>query len=294
MFLRQIEYFQAVVENNSFTEAAEQCHISQSAISQQIQSLEAELGVQLLERHRRKFSLTPAGELFYKRSIVLTADLDQLRRDTIRAARHADRELNLGYLASYSGEAFHRAIGNFSELHPEVELRVTVGNHEDLFDGLRDGRLDLVVNDQRRAFSDEYVNIVLSESQCCAELATFNPLSRLDSIELGDLKSFPCILIASQKQQDNEISYYRDVIGFKSSFLFAENLQEARVMVAANKGFMPMELSEEEHYTGPATKRVLLTRDGQPIGRKLCAFRKKANDFPATALFERELMEEFK
>ena len=50
MLLRQIEYFQAVVEQNSFTAAAEQCNISQSAISQQIQALEELMGVKLLNR----------------------------------------------------------------------------------------------------------------------------------------------------------------------------------------------------------------------------------------------------
>lgn len=53
--IRQMKYFQAVVRNNSFSEAAEECHISQSAISQQIQALERELGFYLLERKNRKF-----------------------------------------------------------------------------------------------------------------------------------------------------------------------------------------------------------------------------------------------
>ena len=73
--LRQIRYFQSVVRNNSFSEAAEECNISQSAISQQIKALENELGFPLLERHNRKFVLTPAGEHFYKKSLVLIADL---------------------------------------------------------------------------------------------------------------------------------------------------------------------------------------------------------------------------
>ena len=59
--LQQIKYFQAVVRNNSFSEAAEECHISQSAVSQQIKALEQALGFQLLERKNRRFSLTPAG-----------------------------------------------------------------------------------------------------------------------------------------------------------------------------------------------------------------------------------------
>lgn len=66
--IRQIKYFQAVVQNNSFSEAAEECHISQSAISQQVQALERELGFSLLERRNRKFVLTPAGEFFIKRA----------------------------------------------------------------------------------------------------------------------------------------------------------------------------------------------------------------------------------
>lgn len=59
MLLKQMEYFQAVVECGNFYRAAEKCYISQSAISQQIKKLESELGVQLLDRHNHTFSLTP-------------------------------------------------------------------------------------------------------------------------------------------------------------------------------------------------------------------------------------------
>ena len=61
MLLRQMKYFTTIVDCNSFTEAAEQCYISQSAISQQIQALEKELGVELIHRENRRFSLTPAA-----------------------------------------------------------------------------------------------------------------------------------------------------------------------------------------------------------------------------------------
>ncbi len=61
--LKQIKYFLAVAECNSFTEAAERCFISQSAISQQISALEENLGVQLIKREKRKFSLTAAHRI---------------------------------------------------------------------------------------------------------------------------------------------------------------------------------------------------------------------------------------
>lgn len=69
--LKQIKYFMAVVECNSFTQAAEQCFISQSAISQQINALEEDLGVKLIKREKRKFTVTPAGEYLYQNGAAL-------------------------------------------------------------------------------------------------------------------------------------------------------------------------------------------------------------------------------
>lgn len=90
--LKQIQYFQAVVRCGSFTEAAEECFISQSAISQQIRALEEKLGVQLLERKNRKFSLTPAGEYFYTKSLVLLADFESIHRILVTSAKQQETE----------------------------------------------------------------------------------------------------------------------------------------------------------------------------------------------------------
>lgn len=100
--LRQIQCFQAVVRNNSFSEAAEECHISQSAISQQSKALEQELGFSLLERHNRKFVLTPAGEHFYKKSLVLVSDYEQMCSEAAKIARGDEAILKIGYLRSHS------------------------------------------------------------------------------------------------------------------------------------------------------------------------------------------------
>ena len=166
MMLRQIQHFQTIVQENSFTEAAELCHISQSGISQSIKSLEEEIGVQLIIRRNRSFELTEAGKHFYKKSLVITADLEQLCRETVRIDRKDAAELRLGVLSTYSGDEFNRAIAAFSEKYPKVEITVVSGNHEDLYDGLRFGRIDLALNDQRRAFSDAYENLVLMETAC--------------------------------------------------------------------------------------------------------------------------------
>ena len=277
MLLRQIEYFQAVVENNSFTLAAEQCNISQSAISQQIKALEDELGAILLERQKRKFKLTPAGELFYKRSLVLSADLERMCRETVRLAHSGGERLGLGYLKGYGGSEFDHAVAEFALNHPDVRLDIISGNHEELYDALRFGKVDLVLNDQRRAFSEEYVNVLLTASPCFIEISTNDPLSRLDGIEISDLKNTPCILVSSESQQENERTYYRDVVGFHGGFLFTDNLRDARVLLAANQGVMPIEGVEAGPWFGSALRRVPLLRTGEQIQRNYCAFWKKEN-----------------
>ena len=66
MLLKQMRYFVTIVDCNSFTEAAEQMFISQSAISQQMKVLETELNVKLFSRKGRGFMLTPAGVSFLR------------------------------------------------------------------------------------------------------------------------------------------------------------------------------------------------------------------------------------
>lgn len=275
--IKQIKYFQAVVRCKSFTEAAEECFISQSAISQQIQALEHELGVKLLNRENRKFSLTPAGEHFYQKSLVLMADFERLRQETVCIANKDNAELRIGYLKCYGGQEFRLAVAEFSEKYPDVSVHIINGNHEDLYDSLRSGGVDLILSDQRRAFSDEYVNFILTTSECYIEIAARNPLASLESIETDDLKNIPCILIASPEQQENERTYYQEIVGIKGDFLFAGNFEEARLLVIGGKGFMPIEGGENEPGFAAALRRILLTRKGKPIKRNYCAFWKTDN-----------------
>ena len=101
--LKQLKYFQSVVRLGSFSAVAEENFISQSAISQQVQSLERELGFALLVRKNRSFSLTPAGEYFYRKSLLLTADCDRMCAEAAKIAKGEAASLKIGYLRTYTG-----------------------------------------------------------------------------------------------------------------------------------------------------------------------------------------------
>lgn len=275
--IRQIRYFQSVVRNNSFSKAAEECHISQSAISQQVQALERDLGFYLLERKNRKFTLTPAGEYFYKKSLVLTADYERMCQEAGRLAKDGKATLVIGYLRCYSGQEFYLALEEFSVRYPDVSVKIEYGNHEELYEMLRTGSVDLVLNDQRRAFSDQYVNLILTVGSEYIEISSRNPIAALPSITPQELKNMPCILVSSKEQRENEQEYYQGVIGFQGDFLYAENLEEARLLVIGGQGFMPVEGVRKAESLGSSISRIPLFRGDSQITRNYCAFWKKDN-----------------
>lgn len=280
------------MRNNSFSEAAEECHISQSAISQQIKALEAELGFALLERHNRKFRLTPAGRHFYQKSQVLLADYDQLCREAARLARGEQTVLRIGCLRGYAGPEPARALAEFAADCPTVAVRLLCGNHEELFTLLRTGGADLVFNDQRRAFSQEYVNLVLASPGLCVEVPAGSGLAARPALTAEELKPLPCILVAPGDQWETEQDYYRTVIGLTGDFLRAESLEQARLLVAAGQGYLPVE-GPARHPGAGESRVVPLYRDEAPVTRRYCLFWKKTNDSYSIRTFARMLQRQF-
>ena len=66
-----------------------------------------------------------------------------------------------------------------------------VGSHEELYRAMETDRVDLVLNDQRRAFSDRYNNEILAESRMYIEISSRNTLGRLEMIDIAELKISP-------------------------------------------------------------------------------------------------------
>ena len=289
--LKQIRYFQSVVRLGSFTAAAEEHFISQSAISQQIKALEDELGVALLERKKRSFTLTSAGEFFYKKSLVLVADYDNIVRELQKVSGKNGELLRVGLLKGYSGKEFNSAVSKFTVKFPDVTVEVTHGNHDTLYALLRNGDIDIVLNDQRRAFSDEYINIVLDIREYYAEISANSPIAQLDEVELSDLKNTTLILLSSEDQQETERSFYLNDLGFQSEIYFTEYIDDALMQVIQGKGYMPIEGNGDVIQT--TTKAVRLLRNGNPIIRRYCAFMKADNPSKHTGEFIEILKSQF-
>jgi len=99
MELRHLRYFVAVVEEQSFTKAAEKLFIAQPPLSRQIQNLEAELGIALFERGSRPLKTTQAGYFFYQHAVKILANAEEVKSMTKRIGM-VERTVTMGFVGS--------------------------------------------------------------------------------------------------------------------------------------------------------------------------------------------------
>lgn len=145
MELHQLRYFVAVVDEGTFTAAAESVRISQSGVSTQLQKLERELGVALIDRSARRVALTPAGQrlLPYARAaLAAVAEVSDAAND-IRGL--VTGSLRVGVVTSLIWPSLFDALAAIHTRHPGVDLRLAEGNSADLIAGVRDGTDDVAI-----------------------------------------------------------------------------------------------------------------------------------------------------
>lgn len=143
MNTKQIEYFLAVAEEKSFTRAAQKLYVSQTAVTQQIQSLEELMGVKLLSRTKRKVELTPAGQAF---RIEGRRILDSIENAFVHARAVSEGVMggiDIGF-SNYAGNILGNSLQEFRNRYPSVKMHLKSYNPSVLLDRLRAGELDLI------------------------------------------------------------------------------------------------------------------------------------------------------
>jgi DNA-binding transcriptional LysR family regulator len=149
MDIRQLRYVLALAETRSYLRAAETLHITQSALSRSIQSLERSLGVTLFDRSRRKVEPTEFGCLLVEHARTLDRAARDLDRDFALARGLETGALSIG-AGPYGGAMLvGKAVGRLSTKHPNLRTNVVIGPWDELPDRLRSREVDLMVADHR-------------------------------------------------------------------------------------------------------------------------------------------------
>lgn len=266
MLLKQLEYFVSVVEHNSFTQAAYENYVSQSAISQQIKSLEASLGVPLMVREKRSFHLTPAGEYLYRNGKHMMLRIKNLQEETARIGKNERKYLRIGYLNRYSGIALQQALMRTTKRYRDLDVRMYSGSHSKLNQMLDDNLVDIIFNDYWQMTNDyDFNSYAISTATVIAEVP--KGYTTEGAVELKELLDLPLILVCDEDQRLDEENNYRKSLGFAGSFIHVKNLEEARFLVAAGQGILLVDRFKYLVDSIPGIERKCILSYGKPIER---------------------------
>lgn len=146
MDLRHLRYFLAVAETRNFTQAAANCYVAQSALSQQIARLEKDVGAQLFSRTSRSVRLTAAGELLEPLARRIFADVDnaQAALDALSGLRRG--RLRLGLVQTRASLVdLVEVMADYHARHPGIDFHVTNAPSSEMAAAVLAGDLDIAV-----------------------------------------------------------------------------------------------------------------------------------------------------
>ena len=207
MELRDLKYFLAVARLKNITRAADELHISQPALSKQIQSLELELDTKLFNRGKKSTTLTESGMLFVQRA----REMIELEKKLLHEFKNIDENITGEiFIGCAETEGMRFIADKFSQLHkkfPRIKINLHSLDSRDSLDFLEKGLLDFVVvtnpSDVRQFdfFQIPHVDIwgLLMRRD--------DPMSKLEKITASDLWNKPLIL-SRQAFKNSELSHW--------------------------------------------------------------------------------------
>jgi len=243
MNLNQLRYFVSVAENRSFTKAAVQHYISQTAITQQIQALEESVGAKLLDRNNRPVSLTPAGKVFLKEAREILGKMDTALLRTREASTGLEGELRLGYTKGYEHSDLPRYLRNFHQEYPNVIISCYRCDTDMLASGLINGDYDLIFTwDSTNLRQEENLQLqVVEHVPLRVALYANHPLARRSELTRKDLKQESILFMSPSGTGESfgDAFYIRlyQRAGYQPNILLRSNdMESILMMVAAEEG----------------------------------------------------------
>lgn len=189
MELRQLRAFVHVTHAGTFTRAAEELHVAQSAVSQAVARLEAELGFELLRRTSRGVELTEAGEAVFARAREIVASADAIRADLADLRGLLEGTVALGTMLPPGPIDLPGLLARFHAAHPGITVRVREGSAQEILAAVRRDELDVAFTGVEPEALDE---ALAGERMLAEELLLITPPDHRP-LGLADLDGIPFI-----------------------------------------------------------------------------------------------------
>ncbi|OBC17121.1 hypothetical protein A5784_25030 [Mycobacterium sp. 852013-50091_SCH5140682] len=236
MRLRQVEYFVAVVEAGSITQAAANLYLAQPSLSHQITTLEKELGSALFERLPRGLRLTPAGRAFLIEAKRIVADVARAKRAVQSVGDGVIGELEISTVTSLAAGIVPSVARSWRSSHAKVALRLHEHTHAHrLEEGLVNGVGDFGFGPQPRLPMGEVVDVGAEEFVFV--LPAGDPLGGQQTVDPRELADRPWVLYDANHGLSEVVTAVCSAFGFSpTGAVRTSQVQTAAQLAAAGLG----------------------------------------------------------
>jgi LysR family transcriptional regulator, hydrogen peroxide-inducible genes activator len=236
MEMHQLRYVVAVARAGNFSRAAEQCHVAQPSLSQQIQKLEDELGERLFDRMKREARLTAHGETFLRRAVKILEEVDAAKREVTDAQNLLRGTLTIGVLPTIAPYLLPVVMAEFVEMFPGVEVIVEEDTTARLLKLAHGYEIDFAlashpIRDERLAVRELFAEELL------LALPPGHPLTRKRTVALTDLEGERLIVMKEGHCLGDQVLGFCDRGDIKPKISFrSAQLETIQAMVTSGLG----------------------------------------------------------
>jgi LysR family hydrogen peroxide-inducible transcriptional activator len=238
---RQILYVLKIAEEKNFSRAAEQLHVAQPSLSQQLSKLEKELGVLLFDRTTNSVELTYAGERFIENAVKIIDLSEQLKKEMQDISEIKKGKLIVGSMPMTGAHLLPKVLPVFRNLYPDVEITLVEETSFDLEALTSKGKTDISL--LSLPLREELLDWVpIYDEEICVALPSDHPMARKGKIHLQELKDEPFILLKKGQGLRNMAFDLCSAAGFTPHVAFeSSNVETVQSLVVAGMGvaFVP-------------------------------------------------------
>jgi DNA-binding transcriptional LysR family regulator len=263
---RQIEVFQAVMEANTLTDAANRLCISQPSVSRILARFEQLAGFKAFEHKGRRLMPTAAARIFYDETLRIQRGIDHLNKVAEEISNYRRGHVSLAVLPSLSNAWIAEVISEFAQRYPDIHLSVITRSSKDIIESVDAKRVDLGISLFDSASETiDCRQFMVMESVCVLPRA--HPLCHSRAIQVTDLKGEKLIGLVNSESSPVS-SQYTLITGREmlDSSLKASSASAICHLVAAGRGVSIVSaVVAHEHAHLPIEVRPLKPRREQPV-----------------------------
>ncbi|OCT13423.1 transcriptional regulator [Paenibacillus pectinilyticus] len=195
MDLKTLKSLHMIVKHGSFHQAAEELNYAQSTVTMQMQKLEADLGIQLLERGK-KIRLTEAGRLFYEESLAIIQRMEKLQSNLADMQMGETGTVRLGVTEPTASERLPLVLKMFMTQYPRIRVSLEISSTSALVESIQQGQIDFACCSAPEIGTGLHFEPLFSE-KFVALVPMDHPLSELEDLAPSDFEGHRLLITAA-------------------------------------------------------------------------------------------------